>query len=80
VTITLRPEHERLITEAMRTGAYQNPDDVIGRALEMLHSEDEWLLEQKGQVVTLQIIWRKTLHAIWRKPAPAVARRWQGGL
>jgi hypothetical protein len=30
--------------------------------------------------VTLQIIWRKTLHAIWRKPAPAVARRWRGGL
>jgi Arc/MetJ-type ribon-helix-helix transcriptional regulator len=46
--ITLRPEHEHLIAEAMRTGAYQTPDDVIARALEMLHSEDEWLLDQKG--------------------------------
>ncbi len=24
--------------------------------------------------VTLQIIWRRTLHAIWRTPAPAAAR------
>ena len=48
MTITLRPEHEHLIAEAMRTGAYQTPDDVIARALEMLHSEDEWLLDQKG--------------------------------
>jgi hypothetical protein len=29
--------------------------------------------------VTLQIIWRKTLHAIWRKPALAAAKRWLGG-
>jgi len=50
MTITLPPEHERLIAEAIRTGAYQNPEDVIGRALEMLHSEDEWLQDQKGLV------------------------------
>jgi antitoxin ParD1/3/4 len=50
MTITLSPEHEQLIAEAMRTGAYQNPDDVIGRALEMLHSEDEWLLDQKASI------------------------------
>ncbi|HTS30425.1 MAG TPA: hypothetical protein VMH81_31350 [Bryobacteraceae bacterium] len=41
MTITLRPEHESLIAEAIRTGAYQNPDEVIRRALEMLQSEDE---------------------------------------
>jgi Arc/MetJ-type ribon-helix-helix transcriptional regulator len=29
----------------MQTGAYENADDVIGRALEMLNSEDEWLGE-----------------------------------
>ncbi len=50
MTITLRPEHEQLIAEAMRTGAYQNPDDVIGRALEMLHTEDEWLHDQKDSI------------------------------
>jgi Arc/MetJ-type ribon-helix-helix transcriptional regulator len=43
MTITLRKEHEELIAEAMQTGAYQSLDEVIGRALEMLHSQDEWL-------------------------------------
>jgi putative addiction module CopG family antidote len=43
MTITLRPEQERLIAEAMQTGAYENADEVIHRALEMLHSENEWL-------------------------------------
>lgn len=46
MTITLLPEHERLLLEALDTGAYQSPDDVIGRALAMLRSEDEWSREQ----------------------------------
>ena len=43
MTITLRPEQEKLITQAMQTGAYRDPSEVIERALEMLRSEDEWL-------------------------------------
>ncbi|MDQ2840667.1 MAG: hypothetical protein M3Y72_06435 [Acidobacteriota bacterium] len=50
MTITLSPQHERLIADALRTGAYQNPDEVLGRALELLHSEDEWLQEQKDSI------------------------------
>lgn len=50
MTITLRPEHERLVTKAMQTGAYQDPDEVIARALEMLHSENEWLHENKVDI------------------------------
>jgi Arc/MetJ-type ribon-helix-helix transcriptional regulator len=50
MTITLRPEHEKLIAEALRTGAYQNPQEVIGRALEMLQSEDEWLQDPKNSI------------------------------
>ena len=50
MTITVRPEHEQLIVQAMRTGAYQNADDVIGRALEVLRFEDEWLDENKAAV------------------------------
>jgi Arc/MetJ-type ribon-helix-helix transcriptional regulator len=45
MTITLRPEHEKLVAQAMQTGAYENPDEVIRRALEMLRSEDEWIRE-----------------------------------
>ena len=50
MTITLRPEHEKLIAQAMQTGAYQSPDEVIGRALRMLHSEEEWLLDHKAEI------------------------------
>jgi len=50
MTMTLRPEHERLVTKALETGAYKDPDEVIGRALEMLHSEAEWLQDHKEQI------------------------------
>lgn len=43
MTVTLRPEQEKTIAQAIQSGAYQNPDEVIERALEMLRSEDEWL-------------------------------------
>ena len=48
--IVLRPEHEQLVADALRTGAYQNPDQVIGRALELLHAEDEWLHGNKDSI------------------------------
>ena len=50
MTVTLRPEHEKVIAQAIESGAYQNPDDVIGRALEVLRDEEEWLHEQKTEV------------------------------
>ena len=39
-----------MIAQAIQSGAYQNPDDVIGRALEVLRDEEEWLHEQKSEV------------------------------
>jgi Arc/MetJ-type ribon-helix-helix transcriptional regulator len=45
MSITLRPEHERLVTDALRSGAYETADQVIERALEMLRSQEEWLHE-----------------------------------
>jgi hypothetical protein len=48
--ITIRRDHEQLIIEAMRNGSYQTPDEVIGRALEVLRSEDEWLDENKAAI------------------------------
>jgi putative addiction module CopG family antidote len=51
MTITLRPEHEELIAQAMQTGAYRSPDEVIGRALQILHSEEEWLHDHKAEIV-----------------------------
>ncbi|HXM44588.1 MAG TPA: hypothetical protein VN924_25350 [Bryobacteraceae bacterium] len=50
MTITLRPEQQKLIAQAMQTGAYQNPDEVIERALRTLHSDEEWLLDHKAEI------------------------------
>ena len=50
MTITIRPEHEQLIAQAMQTGGYKNPDDVISRALEVLRAEDEWLAENRSVI------------------------------
>ena len=50
MTITLRPEHEKVVTQAIQSGAYQNPDEVIERALEVLRSEDTWLLDHKDEI------------------------------
>ena len=50
MTITIRPEHEQLIAKAIQTGACQNPDEVIARALQVLRSEDEWLDENKTAI------------------------------
>jgi antitoxin ParD1/3/4 len=41
--ITLRPEDEQLIAEALRSGAYRSPEEVVKRALELLHERDAWL-------------------------------------
>ena len=50
MAITLQPQHEKAIMQAMESGAYQNPDEVIERALEVLRSEDEWLWENKDEI------------------------------
>jgi Arc/MetJ-type ribon-helix-helix transcriptional regulator len=50
MTITLRPEHEKAIAQAIQSGAYQNPDEVIGRALEALRTEDAWLDGHKDEI------------------------------
>jgi antitoxin ParD1/3/4 len=43
MSIDIAPEHQKLIDAAIRSGAYSNADQVIGRALEVLSAEDEWL-------------------------------------
>jgi antitoxin ParD1/3/4 len=50
MSITLRPEHEKTISQAIQSGAYQNPDQVIERALELLRSEDGWLHDHKEEL------------------------------
>ncbi len=46
MTIELKPEHQRLIEQAIQSGAYRYPDEVISAALDRL-AED--LPEGNGQ-------------------------------
>jgi antitoxin ParD1/3/4 len=48
--ITLQPEHERLIAEALRSGGYQHAEEVIQQALELLHRRDAWLAENRAKI------------------------------
>ncbi len=48
--IILGPELEQIIAEALRSGAYQSPDEVIKRALELLHERDAWLAENRAKI------------------------------
>jgi len=50
MTIHLRPEHERAIAEAIESGAYRDADEVIGRALETLREEEEWLQARHEEI------------------------------
>ena len=54
MTITLRPDQERMIAEAMRSGAYRSPDEVIDRALAVLRLEDE-NLQDDGELINQKI-------------------------
>lgn len=36
MTVELKPEHQRVVDRAIRSGAYQDPGEVIGAALDML--------------------------------------------
>jgi Arc/MetJ-type ribon-helix-helix transcriptional regulator len=47
MTIQLRPDQEHRIAEALRSGGYSSSDDVIDRALEVLHERDEWLMANR---------------------------------
>lgn len=50
MTIHLNPEQEHRIAEALRSGAYNSADDVIDRALEVLHELDEWLTANRQAI------------------------------
>lgn len=50
MTIHLKADQEHRIVEAVRSGAYQNPDEVIDRALEVLHAHDQWLTANRQAI------------------------------
>jgi len=50
MAITLRPSQERLVDEALASGAYGDPHEVIDRALEILREQDAWLRASRDEI------------------------------
>jgi antitoxin ParD1/3/4 len=50
MTIHLKPDQEQRITEAVRSGAYRSPSEVIDRALEVLREHDELLMANRRTI------------------------------
>ena len=48
--LQLSPEQETRVAEALRSGHYDSPDQVIDRALDVLHEQDEWLTANCGAI------------------------------
>jgi Arc/MetJ-type ribon-helix-helix transcriptional regulator len=44
MTLTLNPEHERMINEELQGGHYRNAEEVIGSALEALREKEQGFL------------------------------------
>ena len=42
MNLLLKPEHQKLIEDQLRTGRYANPDEIIAEALELLNKRDQY--------------------------------------
>jgi Arc/MetJ-type ribon-helix-helix transcriptional regulator len=55
MTIDLKPEQQRVIDLAVRSGAYQNASEVLDQAFEIIREQldlEDWMLGQREQVAT----------------------------
>jgi Arc/MetJ-type ribon-helix-helix transcriptional regulator len=53
VTIDLKPEQQRVIDLAVGSGAYQNPDEVLDQAFEIIREQlqlEDWMVERREAV------------------------------
>jgi len=50
MAITLKPEQEHRVAEAIRSGGYQTPDEVLDRALDLLSEQEEWLATHRVEI------------------------------
>jgi len=53
MTIDLKPEQQRVIDLAVRSGAYQNAGEVLDQAFEIIREQlslEDWMLESREEV------------------------------
>ena len=55
MTIALKPEQQRVIDLAIRSGAYQDPGEVLDQAFAIIRDQfdfEDWMLEDRDAVAT----------------------------
>jgi Arc/MetJ-type ribon-helix-helix transcriptional regulator len=55
MTIELKPEQQRVIDLAVRSGTYQNPGEVLDQAFEIIREQldlEDWMFEQRDTIAT----------------------------
>lgn len=53
MVIELKPEQQRVIDLALGSGAYQNPNEVLDQAFEILREQldlQDWMLEHREEI------------------------------
>jgi len=53
MTIELKPEQQRVIDLAVRSGAYESPGDVLEQAFEIIREQldlEDWMLEEREAI------------------------------
>jgi antitoxin ParD1/3/4 len=48
--IRLKPELEELIRQDVQRGSYQTVEEFVERAVSMLHEQEAWLAENRGEI------------------------------
>jgi hypothetical protein len=53
MSIDLKPEQQRVIDLAVRSGAYQNPGEVLDQAFEIIREQldlEDWMVEEREAI------------------------------
>ena len=53
MAIDLKPEQQRVIDLAVQSGAYQNPDEVLDQAFEIIREQlelEDWMIGQRDAI------------------------------
>lgn len=48
--ISIRPEVEAMIREAIQRGSYRSMDEFVERAVALLHEQETWLAEHREEI------------------------------
>jgi Arc/MetJ-type ribon-helix-helix transcriptional regulator len=55
MVIDLKPEHQRVIDQAVESGAYRDPAEVVDQAFKIIREQldmGDWMLEQRESVAS----------------------------